>query len=124
MLRELSRNESLKMIFVVRTDLTLSKGEIGQLVGKCVLEMYEKAVNNKVKFLENWKRFGEAKVVVKVKGEKELFDIYETACNKNTNSVFLVDKLGKMKNEEVIIVGIGPTKNKILDEITGHLKLL
>lgn len=124
MAKAIIRKENLKMIFVIRTDLKLLKSEIAQLVAKCVIELNNKKDTYKTYNDKLWRNTGQAKIVVKIKGEKNLLEIYEKCFKQNIKSVFLIDKLSKMKKEEICIVGIGPAKNKYLDEITGHLKLL
>ena len=124
MVKAIIRKESLKMIFVIRTDLKLSKSEFAKLVAKCVIELNNKKENQSNYNDKLWMKTGQTKIVVKIQGEKNLMKIYEDCFNKKIKSVFLIDKLSKMKKEEVCIIGIGPAKNKYLDEITGHLKLL
>ena len=111
-----------KQVIAVRTDLKMGKGKIAAQVAHASLCAYERS-NIKIRYL--WKKDGAKKVVVKVGSKEELLEIYKRAKKKKIPCCIVKDA-GKtqIKEGEVTTVGIGPYKDKEIDEITGNLKLL
>eukprot|EP00922_Rhytidocystis_sp_ex-Travisia-forbesii_P059013 GHVS01087376.1.p1 GENE.GHVS01087376.1~~GHVS01087376.1.p1 ORF type:complete len:125 (-),score=16.66 GHVS01087376.1:239-613(-) len=64
-----------KMVMCVRSDLGMGKGKIAAQCGHAVIGAYRHASKQDKGLLENWSRHGEAKVVLKLPGEREMFDL-------------------------------------------------
>jgi PTH2 family peptidyl-tRNA hydrolase len=112
----------MKQVIAVRTDLDMGKGKIATQVAHASMAAFTKVTKETA---EEWLRSGMKKVVVKVKGEKELLEIYRLA-KKQKLPCELVSDAGRTQVEPgtTTAVGIGPADEKKIDEITGKLKLL
>ena len=115
--------EDLKQVIVVRTDLKMGKGKLAAQVAHASLQAFLNCRN------ETWKRrwldSGAKKVVLKVKSLQELLEIYRKAKAAGL-PVALIADAGKTQLEPgtITCVGIGPAPSRLIDPITGHLKLL
>lgn len=107
---------------MVRTDLRLGKGKLAAQTAHASLEAYRKASeNDKKKWLEENQR----KIVLKVRTEKELIDIYEKAKRSGLPCVLIRDAgLTQIPPGTKTAVGIGPADAQKIDTITGELSLL
>lgn len=107
---------------MVRTDLRLGKGKLAAQTAHASLEAYRKASEkDKKKWLEENQR----KIVLKVKTEKELIDIYEKAKRSGLPCVLIRDAgLTQIPPGTKTAVGIGPADAQKIDTITGELSLL
>ncbi|MBI5224252.1 aminoacyl-tRNA hydrolase [Candidatus Micrarchaeota archaeon] len=115
----------LKQAIVIRTDLEMGKGKIAAQASHASVEGYiESAVANPEKAQEWW-REGQKKVVLKVKGEKELREIYLEAKKRKIVSVVIRDAgHTQIDAGSMTAIALGPDDEKKLDPITGKLKLL
>ena len=111
-----------KQCIVVRDDLKLSKGKLAVQVAHAAVSTYEYA-NEKVR--EAWKEGGQKKVVLRVPGLKDLFELKETARKHGLPAVLITDAgLTEVPPGTTTVLGIGPAEVIELDKVTGHLKLL
>jgi PTH2 family peptidyl-tRNA hydrolase len=116
-------SQELKQVIVVRTDLKMGKGKLAAQVAHASLQAFLNCKN------EEWKRLwldsGAKKVVLKVKSLKELLEIYQKAKAAGLPVALIIDA-GRTQLEPgtITCVGIGPAPSKLIDPITGHLKLL
>ncbi|MCX8158278.1 MAG: peptidyl-tRNA hydrolase Pth2 [Candidatus Diapherotrites archaeon] len=113
----------LKQILIVRTDLKMGKGKVAAQCCHASIEAYETTKKKNPEYTELWKEQGMPKVVLKVKDEIELMQIYEKL--KKYNPVLIKDA-GKTQVEPntITCLGVGPAPSKYLDKITKNLKLL
>ena len=75
--------------------------------------------------LRRWLEEGQKKVVVKVGGLPELFQLKERA--RRSDIVFnVVTDAGRTEVDPgtITCIGLGPDKEDVLDELTGSLKLV
>ncbi|KAJ8110114.1 hypothetical protein OPT61_g6957 [Boeremia exigua] len=102
--------EECKMVLVVRTDLGMTKGKIGAQCGHATLACYKHFLRHAPDsaILKRWERMGQAKVALQVKGEEELEILQAQAIASGSATV----------------LGIGPAPKGVIDQVTGHLKLL
>jgi len=110
-----------KQVIVLRADLKLGKGKLASQAAHASLLAYGKATPQARK---EWEESGSKKVVVKVPGKRELFDVFRMA--KKTLPAALVKDAGltQIPRGEATAVGIGPAPGKEIDRVTGKLKLL
>lgn len=111
-----------KQVIIVRKDLKIGKGKlISQCCHACIgaLRQVEEEI------IKKWEEEGAKKVILKVRDLKELKEI-EKKLKKNKIKYFLVVDAGKTQLERgtITCLGIGPIEEKIIDKITGKLKLL
>ncbi len=111
-----------KQCIIVRDDLKLSKGKLAVQVAHAAVSASECA-GEKVR--EAWKEGGQKKVVLKVPGLKELFELKELARRQGLPNMLITDAgLTEVPPGTITVLGIGPAEAGELDKITGHLKLL
>ena len=112
----------LKQVIIVRKDIEWGKGKLAAHVAHASLEA---ALQVDKKLLENWRREGAKKVVLKVKDLKELEKIEKKLNEKKIKYVKISDAgLTQLKKGTITCIGIGPIEENIIDKITGKLKLL
>lgn len=113
-----------KQAIVVRSDLGMGKGKAAAQSSHAALEAYEKALKKEPRWVEAWKKSGQAKVVLKIGSEKGLLEIFERA--KRTLPASLIHDAGRTQIETgtATCVAIGPAPCAEIDRITKELKLL
>ncbi len=110
-----------KQVIAVRADLKLSKGKMAAQVAHASLGAYR---NVDRRSANAWEQGGEKKVVVKVNDLEELMHFYNRAKSMSI-PCSLVRDAGKTELEPgtATAVGMGPADEKLLDSLTGKLKL-
>lgn len=111
-----------KQVILVRQDLKMPRGKLSVQVGHASVGSLLKSHKD---FIEEWKKDGMKKVVLKVNDKKELlkykmmFEDYGIVCD-------LITDAGKtFFNESTITcLGVGPDEEGKIDEVTGNLKML
>lgn len=111
-----------KQVLVVRTDLKLGKGKLAAQTAHASVEAYRKASEEEKK---KWLEENQRKIVLKVRTERELIDIFEKAKRSGLPAVLIRDAgLTQIPPGTKTAVGIGPADEKKIDIITGELPLL
>jgi len=114
----------MKQVIVVRGDLKLGKGKLAAHVSHASLAGYKLVKEREPDFVEEWEREGEKKIVVKVAGERELFELYEK-IKKEIPCVIIKDAgFTQIAPGTVTCLVIGPWKDEEVDKFTKELKLL
>ena len=114
-----------KQVIIVRPDLKMGKGKIAAQVAHASVSALEKTRAIHPEWVSEWLREGQKKVILKVNSEDDLIQIYNSALKMGLPAVAIFDKgLTQLPPNTLTTVGIGPAPEKIIDEITGHLKLL
>ncbi|MDA4120984.1 MAG: peptidyl-tRNA hydrolase Pth2 [Thaumarchaeota archaeon] len=115
----------MKQAIVVRTDLKMGKGKIAAQVAHASLSAAEEASTRRTQWYEEWKEQGQAKVVLKVKSEEELHELFRKAKSSGLSASIIQDRgLTQVEPGTYTCVGIGPAPDDEVDRITGKLKLL
>ncbi|OAK93726.1 peptidyl-tRNA hydrolase [Phaeosphaeriaceae sp. SRC1lsM3a] len=120
-------SEECKMVLVVRTDLGMTKGKIGAQCGHATLACYKHflrtAPNSPV--LRRWESLGQAKVALQVKSEEELEMLQAQALSLGL-AAHIIHDAGRTQiaSGSATVLGIGPAPKSVIDQVTGHLKLL
>ncbi|NPA22636.1 MAG: peptidyl-tRNA hydrolase [Candidatus Micrarchaeota archaeon] len=111
----------MKQVIVINQDIKMGKGKMCAQVAHASLEAYQRAPwFNKWQ----WERSGVKKVVLKAP-EKELLRLYDQAKKQGLNPVLIRDAgHTQLEPGTITALGIGPYPDEVLDNITGHLKLL
>ena len=118
--------QQYKMVIVVRRDLKMSIGKTSAQVAHAVLGAYKLSLSKNSDKVTNWENFsGQAKIVLGVENEKELFEIKDKA-DKNGLITCLIHDAGRteVSPNTATCCAIGPDAVQKIDEITGKLKLL
>jgi PTH2 family peptidyl-tRNA hydrolase len=134
--------EECKMVLVVRTDLGMTKGtlppfaflihltlsgKIGAQCGHATLACYKhflKTAPNSM-ILRRWERMGQAKVALQVKSEDEMELLQAQALSLGLVAHIIHDAgRTQIASGSATVLGIGPAPKGVIDQVTGHLKLL
>jgi PTH2 family peptidyl-tRNA hydrolase len=141
-LGELARDRQIKQVIAIRTDLNMRKGKIAAQVAHAAMKVFL----NEIKFQEDplhkneysahlfnidsatkfWLESSFTKVVVGVEGEEEIYELAEKSRAAGIRYAIIVDN-GFTEfhgNKTTTCIAIGPAEAKMLDPITGKLKLI
>ncbi len=112
----------LKQIILVRQDLKLPKGKLAAQAAHASVEAVLKSSPATVK---EWRSQGMAKIVLKVKDEKELIHYFQLAKDAGLVASLITDA-GRtvIAPGTKTCVGIGPDEEEEIDKLTGKLGLL
>ena len=112
----------MKQVIVVRKDLKMAAGKLSAQVSHASVEA---TLNSSKKNIEEWKKQGSKKVVLKVNSEKELLDLQKKAKSLKLTTALIRDA-GRtfFKTPTITCLGIGPDKEEKIDKVTGHLKMI
>jgi len=118
-------DDDFKMVILVRNDLKMTKGKIAAQVGHASVNCALSSKKNDSKNFDKWTSTGQAKVVLRVDSEEELFQFKAIAdAQKITNSIIMDAGRTQIAPGSVTCLGLGPEKVSLLDKITGDLKML
>lgn len=111
-----------KQVILVRQDLKLPKGKLAAQVAHASVEA---VLKSDFELIKSWRSEGMAKIVVKVKDEKELIKYFQQAKDDGLTASLITDA-----GKTVVAPGtktcaaIGPDEEKKIDQITEKLPLL
>jgi len=75
--------------------------------------------------LRRWENWGQAKVTVQVKSEDELLLLQAQAMSLGLCAKIVHDAgRTQIASGSATVLGIGPGPKSVVDQVTGHLKLL
>jgi PTH2 family peptidyl-tRNA hydrolase len=113
---------AFKQVILVRADLKLPKGKLAAQAAHASVEAVLRCDEEMV---SKWRSQGMAKIVVKVKDEKELIKYFQAAKDDGFAASLITDA-GRtvIAPGTKTCVGIGPDLEEDLDNLTGELKLL
>ena len=115
----------MKQAIIVRQDLKMSTGKIAAQVAHGSVSCAIKAMKKKKKVFDEWKIFGQKKVVLGIKDLSELRALAEDAKANGIVYEIVKDRgLTELKPGTITVLGIGPDKEDKIDKITGSLSLL
>ena len=112
----------MKQVILARKHLRLSKGKLSSQVAHASTEAALKSSKSKI---EEWRKAGMKKVVLKVKNEKDLIK-YKRKADKAKLITALIRDAGRTEVEPgtITTLAIGPDEEKKINKITGKLKML
>ena len=111
-----------KQVILIRQDLKLPPGKASSQIAHGAVDA---TLKSDKKLVEQWKKQGGKKVVLKVSDEKELFK-YMSILKGNGIKVALIKDAGHTVVEPgtITCLGVGPDSEEKIDRITGKLKML
>ena len=127
-----------KMVFVVRTDLNMSKGKVAAQCAHAAVACYKKATKKTPMLLKQWELFGQAKVTLKAPDAKIQLQSDTTSKDQGASLEALASdaqRLGivaciihdagrtQIERGSSTVLGIGPAPSDTIDNVTGSLKL-
>jgi PTH2 family peptidyl-tRNA hydrolase len=133
-------------VLVVRTDLGMTKGiylpartfccsehlltppgKIGAQCGHATLACYKHFLRTAPDspILKRWEYMGQAKVALQVKSEEEMELLQAQALSLGL-AAHIIHDAGRTQiaSGSATVLGIGPAPKSVIDQVTGHLKLL
>ncbi len=114
-----------KVVVVIRGDLELSKGKMAAQVGHAAVSLALEAKSRRNRWFGPWWQEGQRKVVVRGQDMEELVSLKEKAARRGLPTVLITDAgLTEVPPGTTTCLGIGPGPEALIDEVTGHLKLL
>lgn len=115
----------LKQAIVIRTDLNMGKGKIAAQASHASVEAFFESTKKAPDKADEWLSEGQKKIVLKVKTEKELRELFMKAKDKRIICAIIRDA-GYTQIEAGSMTGlaIGPDEDSKIDAICGKLKLL
>ncbi|KJZ70381.1 hypothetical protein HIM_10225 [Hirsutella minnesotensis 3608] len=123
-------NEECKLVLVVRTDLGMTKGKIAAQCSHATLACFKALAraapdSPQRRTLARWERNGQAKIAVQVKGQDEMLELRRKARAAGIPAEVIQDA-GRTQIEagSMTVLGVGPAPKSLVDQVTGHLKLL
>lgn len=77
------------------------------------------------KMLARWEKYGQAKIAVQLKSQDEMLQLCRKARGMGLTAEVVKDA-GRTQIEagSMTVLGVGPAPKSLIDEVTGHLKLL
>ncbi|KAN0066372.1 hypothetical protein ACQY0O_000466 [Thecaphora frezii] len=122
---DFNSNEQCKMVLLVRMDLKMEKGKIAAQCGHATLAAFKTALRLAPQFVKQWERLGQAKVALKCPNEELMLELEAKAKNLGLVARSIIDAgRTQIAPNSRTVLAIGPAPVSIIDEITGHLKLL
>ncbi len=112
----------LKQVILIRQDLKLPKGKA---CAQCSHASVEAVLRADPEIVQQWRAEGMAKIVLKVKNEKELVEYFQAAKDEGIPASLITDA-GRtvIAPGTKTCVGIGPDDEEKIDAVTSELKLL
>jgi len=114
-----------KQVIAVRTDLKMSKGKTAVQVAHGSLSAYIKTRKHYPDWADNWYKEGQKKITVKVKSEEEIKELAELARRNDIPFAIINDAgLTQLPPGTITVVGIGPSREELIDKFCSNLPLL
>ncbi|CAL3973549.1 hypothetical protein PZA11_005760 [Diplocarpon coronariae] len=120
-------SEECKLVLVVRTDLGMTRGKMAAQCAHATLACYKHFLEHdpNSKALRRWERQGQAKIALQARSEDELHTLQATAVSRGLVAEVIADAgRTQIASGSHTVLGIGPAPKSVIDQITGHLKLL
>ena len=111
-----------KQCLVVRSDLRMSCGKMCAQAAHAAILSYERS---EAASRKRWYAEGQKKVVLKVAGERALYELKTIAESAGIAAALVQDAgMTEVPPGTLTALGLGPAKSEELDKITGDLSLL
>lgn len=122
--------DKVVMIFLVRSDIKMSKGQIADRVADVTQYIIEECIHRKYITYTTWKKFHcSQKIVLKVNSQREFYELHSKLMELSHEQSFpikIVKDDQKIKISENIptVLAFGPIKRNKIEHIVADLKLL
>ena len=107
-----------KQIIVYNKNANISFNSCLKYIVRGSLDSVQASIKSSKSKVDNWLRFGQKKVTLQIPTEVELLSLKRICDNKKITNVLL-----QTEQKIPCILVLGPDLEKILDPITGNLRL-
>ncbi|KAI9363057.1 peptidyl-tRNA hydrolase PTH2-domain-containing protein [Pilaira anomala] len=122
---DVKKYNNFKLTLVVRSDLGMTKGKIAAQCGHATLACYKAAKKVNPLLLKAWEYSGQAKVALKCDSEDKLLELQAIALSLGLPAQTIQDAgRTQIAPGSRTVLGVGPGPAELIDQVTGHLKLL
>ncbi|KAI3404816.2 hypothetical protein KGF56_002333 [Candida oxycetoniae] len=120
----------VRMTLIVRQDLKMGKGKAAAQCSHATLSLYKKITNPNSQaynpeMVSRWEYGnGQAKITLQVPNQEEMDMLFAKAMSLGINSSIIHDAgRTQIAAGSATVLGLGPAPKRVLDEVTGALKL-
>ncbi|XP_032673515.1 peptidyl-tRNA hydrolase 2, mitochondrial-like [Odontomachus brunneus] len=121
---EYPQREEYKMVFAINSELKMGKGKVAAHCAHAAIAAFKLALKRNPSLIDYWAKSGQAKIIVKVDDEKQLMNVEQQAKKADLVAEIIRDA-GRTQipagSKTVCVIGPAPTR--LIDVITGALKL-
>lgn len=119
---------SFKQAIVLRRDINMGRGKAAAQAAHASVDVVLSVVKSRredwLRWLEEWVKCGQVKVVLRVDSERELLEVYENALKLGLPASIIRDAgRTQLPPGTLTAVAVGPAPEDLVDRVTGHLKL-
>jgi PTH2 family peptidyl-tRNA hydrolase len=117
-------SDEYKQVIIIRGDIAMSKGKLAVQAAHAAVGAALEAARSNPSWLDEWIRQGQKKVLLKVNTESEMLKYAQEAQELGLPTSIIRDAgRTELPPGTLTAVGIGPAPAKLIDKVTGHLKL-
>ncbi|BEI84266.1 hypothetical protein CcaverHIS002_0408700 [Cutaneotrichosporon cavernicola] len=117
--------DDVKLVLVVNDQLKMTKGKIGAQCGHATLACYETLLKSNPRLLSKWKMHGQPKIALRCANTEELDELARQARALNLCARTIQDAgRTQVAPGSKTVCGIGPGPARLINQVTGKLKLL
>lgn len=122
--------DKVVMIFLVRSDLRMSKGQIAGKVADVTQYVIEECIQRKYITYTTWKKFyASQKIILKVSSLGEFYELHSKLVELSHELSYPIkivkdDQKIKLTGTIPTVLAFGPVKRNKVDHIIANLKLL
>lgn len=118
-------SQRCKLVLVVRMDLKMTPGKIAAQCGHATLACYKALMKSNPMLVQHWEKTGQAKIALRGSSEDELLELEAIAKSLNLCARPIFDAgRTQVASGSRTVLAIGPAPVDLVDQVTGHLKLL
>ncbi|KZP32209.1 PTH2-domain-containing protein [Athelia psychrophila] len=120
-----SVSDDCKLVLVVRTDLGMSLGKVAAQCSHATLACYQTLTASNPVLVRQWERTGQTKIALKCDSEDELLLLEAKARSLNLCARSIRDAgRTQIAAGSRTVLGIGPAPARLINQVTGKLRLL
>ena len=112
-----------KQVLVLRSDIKMSPGKAAVQAAHAAVAAFEETKRTRPEWARAWLSQLQKKVALRASLD-EILKLYEQAKSLGLPAVIIRDAgLTELPPNTITALGIGPAPSKLIDKVTGHLKL-
>ncbi|RLF15637.1 MAG: peptidyl-tRNA hydrolase [Thermoprotei archaeon] len=115
--------EEYKQVLILRSDIKMSPGKAAVQAAHAAVSALEEARKINPTWVEKWFNQNQKKIALRA-DLNELMKLYEKAKSLGLPAVIIRDAgFTELPPNTITALGIGPAPAKLINKVTGHLKL-